>query len=286
MLKVSGIYKSYGKQQVLNDVSLEFENGIYGLLGANGAGKTTLLNIICGILKPEQGDILFDGTSIQKEIRNYYEVLGYMPQYATYYPNYTAKEFLKYMCVLKGIPKREQKEIIEGLLEKVNLKDTGKKTIGSFSGGMRQRLGIAQALLNNPKILILDEPTSGLDPKERIRFRNLISEIGASRIVIMATHIVQDIASIAKEVIILDKGNVVAQDTPLRLVESVEGKVFQISVPESKKEEVMKNGVRNLFFENDNCFMRIVSEEKMENAQPVDADLEDVFFYYTDREGS
>lgn len=223
MLEIRNITKRYGSHTVLDDINLTFEQGIYGLLGENGAGKTTLLSIVMGILQPDAGSILHHGRAVTDRDREYYGNIGFMPQYTTFYPEFTAEEFLKYMCVLKGIPGRHQKERIAGLLEKVNLMSDARKKLKAFSGGMRQRVGIAQALLNQPEILILDEPTAGLDPMERIRFRNLISDISEDRIVILATHIVQDIEYTADHVILLHEGKISVQGTPEELREKISG---------------------------------------------------------------
>lgn len=225
MLEIKHIYKSYGNKKVLNNITLSLDYGIYGLLGVNGAGKTTLINIITGLLEADKGEIWYQGESVKKNKKRFRNHLGFMPQYADYYSNFTAKEFLKYMCVIKGIPPKKHKIIISELLEKVNLTEETNKKIGTFSGGMRQRIGIAQAIINEPKLLILDEPTAGLDPIERIRFRELISNLAVERTIIMATHIVQDIEPIAYKVILLHGGNILACEKPEQLVTKEKGKV-------------------------------------------------------------
>lgn len=286
MLEIKNVTKYYGKKCVLNHVNMEFENGIYGLLGVNGAGKTTLINIIIGLLEMSEGQILYDGKNVRKYHKSYRNVLGYMPQYSTFYPNFTAEEFLSYMCVMKGIPKRKQKQRIDEMLEYVNLEKERKKKVGAFSGGMRQRLGIAQAILNDPKILILDEPTAGLDPAERIRFRNFISNLASDRIVILATHIVPDVEYIANHVMILHGGNILAWGTPKQLISKLEGKVGIYEVDKESKNQIMEDKVvSNVFCETDLYTMRIISDTVVSSdAKIVTPVLEDVFLYYTQKE--
>jgi len=206
-LIIDRLTKQYKNKIAVDRISLTFKQGVYGLLGANGAGKTTLMRMMCGLLKPTGGEVKFNGIDVNQE--EYREVLGYMPQDFGYYPEFTAMDFLCYMASLKGLPKSRAKEKSAELLELVSLNEMAKKKIKIFSGGMKQRLGIAQSLLNNPKILILDEPTAGLDPKERIKFRNLISQLGEDRIVLLSTHIASDIEKIAKVVLVMKDGQIV-----------------------------------------------------------------------------
>ena len=193
----------------VNHISIKLQAGVYGLLGENGAGKTTLMRMLCGILKPSSGTITFDGVDVSEE--EYRSILGYLPQDFGYYPEFTASDFLLYFAALKGIPKVQAKRRVNELLSLVSLEDVGKKRIKNFSGGMKQRLGIAQALLNNPKLIILDEPTAGLDPKERVKFRNLINKLGKDSIVLLSTHIVSDIEHIANQVLIMKEGKLIFQ---------------------------------------------------------------------------
>ncbi|MDD6038274.1 MAG: ABC transporter ATP-binding protein [bacterium] len=206
-LVLDRVSKQYQNKIAVDRISMTLQPGVIGLLGENGAGKTTLMRMVCGILMPSGGTITFDGRDVSEEM--YRDVLGYLPQDFGYYPNFTGRDFLMYMSALKGIEKSAAKRKCEELLQIVNLEEAANKKIKTYSGGMKQRLGIAQAVLNNPKILILDEPTAGLDPKERVRFRNLIAELGKDSIVILSTHIVSDVEQIADRILMMKSGQII-----------------------------------------------------------------------------
>lgn len=209
-LVIDRVSKQYKNNIAVDRISVKLQKGVYGLLGANGAGKTTLMRMICGILKPTSGTISFDGIDVSEE--TYRSILGYLPQDFGYYPEFTGTDFLLYMAALKGIGKPQAKRKVQELLQLVSLQDVAKKKIKTYSGGMKQRLGIAQALLNQPQLLVLDEPTAGLDPKERVRFRNLIADLGKESIVLLSTHIVSDIEQIADKVLMMKDGQLIYQD--------------------------------------------------------------------------
>lgn len=208
-LVIDRLSKQYKNKIAVDRISIKLQTGIYGLLGANGAGKTTLMRMSCGILRPTSGTISFDGIDVSEE--SYRSILGYLPQDFGYYPEFTGQDFLLYMAALKGIAKPQAKKKAVELLQLVSLQDVAKKKIKAYSGGMKQRLGIAQALLNQPKLLVLDEPTAGLDPKERVRFRNLIKDLGRDSIVLLSTHIVSDIEHIADDILIMKSGQIIYQ---------------------------------------------------------------------------
>lgn len=219
-LKVDRLTKQYQNKIAVDRISLQLEKGVYGLLGANGAGKTTLMRMLCGILKPTGGTISLDGMDVATE--EYRDKLGYLPQDFGYYPNFTGWDFLLYLASLKGLEKRQAIEKTRELLELVALSEVAKKKIKTYSGGMKQRLGIAQALLNEPQVLVLDEPTAGLDPKERVRFRNLIEKLGKDNIVILSTHIVSDVDKIADWILIMKDGQLIYNDKRESIAEDLE----------------------------------------------------------------
>ena len=281
-IELKSIYKKYGKQEVLKHVSMEFNEGIYGLLGKNGAGKTTLIGILLGIVKANSGEVWIDGKDVRLCKKEFLDKIGYLPQYPQFYKEMQVYEFMTYMASVKGLSQKHSKEKVDWLLREVNLWEAKKKKVGALSGGMRQRLGIAQAMLNEPELLILDEPTAGLDPQERIRFRNLISKFAKDRTVILVTHIVSDVEYIANEVIVMDDGDIVCQGNIEELEHSTEGKVWEIIRENScSTDDLDFRKVSNLKREGNATRIRIVSDQQpAEDASKVHAGLEDVFLYY------
>lgn len=280
-LALMDIGKSFKEKAAVQNINLNLQSGVYGLLGENGAGKTTLMRIICGILEPTEGRVLCDGMEVGEMGGEYRALLGYLPQDFGYYDDFTAYRFLHYMAALKAIPESYARERIDELLETVDLVSVKNKKLKTFSGGMLRRVGIAQALLNNPKILILDEPTSGLDPKERVRFRNIISSLGKNRIVILSTHIVSDVEYIADSIMIMKNGKMIRQGTESEMLEEVKGCVWKCLVTEKEADELNQRYiVSNLKNQGDKVELRIVAKEKpVEDAECVDAGLEDVYLY-------
>ncbi|MDK2562572.1 ABC transporter ATP-binding protein [Romboutsia sedimentorum] len=285
ILTIKGINKKFKDKIAVNDFNATLNTGIYGLLGLNGAGKTTLLRILADVSNESSGCILVDGKNKKDLGEKYRELIGYLPQDVGFYKNFSAEKFLYYVCALKGISKEEGKIKIDELLKFVNLEKDRKRKIGKFSGGMKQRLGIAQALLNDPKILILDEPTAGLDPNERIRFKNLIADISKDKIVILSTHIISDIEFIANEVLVMKDGVLVEQLTPNQMIETVRGKVCSININEEMLHNIQREfKVSNIARENGKLAVRIVGDERPNILGTVCRDeepnLEDVFLYY------
>lgn len=280
-IDITGLTKCYGKKKALDNVTFSLETGIYGLLGVNGAGKTTLINILVTALEPTAGHVFYNGTDIRRETDIWLSDLGYMPQNLQFYRNYSVEEFLRYIAVLKKL-KDGKKEKISELLEFVNLSEYKKQKIGALSGGMLRRVGIAQALLNDPKILILDEPTAGLDPKERIRFRNLISNIAENRIILLATHIVEDIEYIADGVIFLHDGKLVRQAHPDVLCAEIDGKVWSVTVNKQGLSMLMgTHRISSIQPDRDVYHVRIVDDEKPHpDAVNISGRLEDYFLYH------
>ena len=221
-LQIKNLTKEFKDMKAVNQVSFTMERGVYGLLGVNGAGKTTLMRMICTLLNPSGGTILWGGRDIFSLGEEYRRVIGYLPQDFGYYPNFTGRDFLMYMAVLKGMTKSRAQKRCAKLLDEVGLKEMGDKKIKTYSGGMKQRLGIAQALLSHPRILILDEPTAGLDPKERVRFRDMIAALGKESIVILSTHIVSDIEHIADRILLMKDGQIIFNGTQEEIGEDLE----------------------------------------------------------------
>ena len=230
------VSRQYGTKMACSNICLRLTPGVYGLLGANGAGKTTLMRMICGVLKPTSGTITFNQADVHSEA--YRDRLGYLPQDFGYYPEFTAQNFLLYLASLKGLSRTTAKKKTLELLSVVSLEKEAKRKIKTFSGGMKQRLGIAQAMLNNPSILVLDEPTAGLDPKERVRFRNLISRLGRERIVLLSTHIVSDVEYIADTIFLMKDGKLLHQGSPQKILQVLEGKVWECLLPPAYAEKL------------------------------------------------
>jgi len=279
-LVIDRLTKQYRNKIAVDRISLKLNEGVYGLLGANGSGKTTLMRMICGVLKPTSGEVKFNGIDVGEE--KYRDLLGYLPQDFGYYPEFSAYDFLLYMACLKGLTKHRAKEKANELLELVALSDVAKKKIKTFSGGMKQRLGIAQAILNNPKILVLDEPTSGLDPKERIRFRNLISQLGKDRIVLLSTHIVSDVEYIASKILMMKDGQIIHEGPLDEIIRTIEGKVYECTVDSKTAEQLIDDySIINMRTEADKTVLRLVAEKSpCETAVAVPAVLEDLYLYH------
>lgn len=285
-VKLEHLSKKYRGKYALRDFSATLDNGVYGLLGTNGAGKTTLINLFMGIIKKDSGTITIDGKDISRMGADFLSNIGYLPQYPQFYRDFTVLEFMRYMCVLKDIPKAQGDQRIWELLETVNLTEAADKKVGALSGGMRQRLGIAQAMLNDPGILILDEPTAGLDPRERIRFRNLLSKFSENRIIILATHIVPDIEFIANKILLLHEGTLLKYDTPAALCAELDRKVWALELQESDvPTELVHHTISNMAREGDGIRLRIIAEEQPHPlAVSVSANLEEVFLYHCGEE--
>ena len=282
-ITISHLTKRFGDKTALDDVSLVLDSGVHALLGPNGAGKSTLINILTDSIVRDQGEVLCNDHEITKLGAKYRELLGYMPQQQRLYENYTAEEFLKYMAAVKGIaPATAGKQIAE-LLQVVNLWEVRRKKVGGFSGGMKQRVLLAQALLGNPRLLILDEPTAGLDPSERINIRNYIAAVAQKMIVLFATHVVSDIECIAKDVILIRDGRICQKGTPVELIESIQGKVGELPCDLDCLEKLQERYCTgNVYQRREGLRVRIVGDELPEGCLPVrdSIDLEDVYMYY------
>ena len=282
-LKIQNLQKEYGTVKALKGVDLTLSEGIYGFLGPNGAGKSTLMHILTGNLNATAGTVTYDGRPISEMGIEYRRKLGYMPQQQALYPTFTVKRFLSYMAALRGMTKAEAKARIPIVLEQVELTEFADRKIAALSGGMKQRLLIAQAILGDPEILILDEPTAGLDPKQRIVIRNLIASIALHKIVIIATHVVSDVEYIAKEVVLMDRGHVIRACPRTDLVAELQGKVLEIRIAEEELPAVTERfKVGNIAKEADGLYVRILSENPPEGmkAVPMRPTLEDVYLWH------
>ncbi len=282
-LSLQGVSKLYsGKVWGLKDFSLEVGPGILGLLGPNGAGKSTLMRILATITKPTSGTVMWNGVDILRAPNRLRAVLGYLPQDFGVYPNLNAVEFLEYLAAAKGLNRKTARQRIQELLEVVNLVEARKRPLGGFSGGMRQRVGIAQALLNDPELLIVDEPTAGLDPEERLRFRNLLSELSGARIVILSTHIVSDVEACATSIALIARGHLITSAAPEELLQSVEGKVWEMVIPSAELPALRQQYLTSsTMHRSDGVHLRIVAEEKPgTSAVPQPPTLEDAYLYW------
>lgn len=281
-LFINNVSKQFKDKNAVNDVSLHITSGVWGLLGANGAGKTTLMRMIAGIMEPSDGKIEYDGIPITTLKGKYRDIFGYLPQEFGFYPEFTVKDYLEYVATLKGLTKKDTKKKINELLENLSLEDVRNKKINKLSGGMKRRVGIAQALLNDPEVLILDEPTSGLDPGERVRFRKMISEFAKDRIVLISTHIVSDIEYIATKNAIMKNGQIIATGTTDELVQEMNGKVWECQVSTEQLPEYEKKlQIVNLRNEDDGkVTVRYLSEKPFSSESfKVKPRLEDLYLW-------
>ena len=286
-LQMVNVTRKFGDFCAVDDLNLTITNGVYGLLGVNGAGKTTLMRMICTLLPPTSGKILCDGKDIFKMDGEYRNLLGYLPQEFGFYPDFTVKDYLMYIASLKGIRSMIAGKRVKELLEQVGLAKSVNKKMKKLSGGMKRRAGIAQAMLNNPKILILDEPTAGLDPTERVRFRNLISELSEERIVILSTHIVSDVEYIANEIWLMKEGQIVQQGDLDHMLASMQENVYACEVLQVEATKMMKQfKVSNMKAERGMVELRIIAyQPPIHGASVVEPTLEDVFLYYFGEKG-
>jgi ABC-2 type transport system ATP-binding protein len=280
-LVIENVSKRYGSATwALRNFSLELRPGVLGLLGPNGAGKTTLMSILATITRATQGRVVWNGTDLAREPDALRAVLGYLPQDFGVYPNLNAVEFLEYLAAVKGLDAGTSRRRIDELLNLVNLTDVRKRPLGGYSGGMKQRIGIAQALLNDPQLLIVDEPTAGLDPEERVRFRNLLSELSGERIIILSTHIVSDVEATATDIALISQGTLVAHASPEDLLQRVEGRVWEWVLPSAdliaaRQRYLISNTSRR----SDGVHARVLAEVPPSGAQPVTPNLEDAYLH-------
>jgi ABC-2 type transport system ATP-binding protein len=278
MLQLDSVSKKFrGGNYGVRDLSLSIGGGVLGLLGPNGAGKTTLMQMIATITRPTAGTIRFQDIDAVRDPDAIRRKLGYLPQDFGVYDNLTAIEFLSYFAALKGVHSRAR---INQMLEMVNLHNVAKRAVGGFSGGMKQRLGIAQALINDPDLVIVDEPTAGLDPEERVRFRNVLADVGLGKLVILSTHIVSDVESVATHIAIMNAGSIIACATPEELMRGAEGSVWELVVPSERFDELRRTArVSSAVRKSDGVHVRIVSGNEPRGASAAEPTLEDAFLY-------
>jgi len=281
-LDIIDLTKKFGDFTAVNHLNITMTNGVYGLLGVNGAGKTTLMRMLCTLLRPSGGTIICNGTDILSMGEEYRKILGYLPQDFGFYPEFTVQDYLLYIAALKGLRPMAAKKRVKDLISGVGLSNAANKKMRKLSGGMKRRAGIAQAMLNNPAILVLDEPTAGLDPNERIRFRNLISELAEDRLVLLSTHIVSDVEYIANEILLMRDGELVQRGTAEQLAASMTESVWKCFAEKKDVSYFMKHyKVSNMKSESGGVELRIISREKpVKEAVLEEANLEDVFLYY------
>jgi len=280
-LSIENVSKRYGRGNwALSNFTLQLNPGVLGLLGPNGAGKTTLMSILATITRATTGGVLWNGVDVATNPDALRSTLGYLPQDFGVYPNLNAVEFLEYLAAVKGLDSAAAKRRIDELLNLVNLTDVRQRALGGFSGGMRQRVGIAQALLNDPQLLIVDEPTAGLDPEERVRFRNLLSELSGERIVILSTHIVSDVEATATDIALISQGSLVAHASPENLLRQVEGRVWEWILPSADLNAArQKHLISNTARRGDGVHARVLGDAPPSGAEPVSPNLEDAYLY-------
>lgn len=286
-LSVRNVHKTYSNDlYVLRGINLELQNGVVGLLGSNGAGKTTLLKILSTNLAPSEGEVFLDGVNILKNKASARLIIGYLPQFFGVYNNLNSIEFLRYIGCLKGMDIRKAHKKIDELLEIVNLYEVRSRPLSTFSGGMKQRLGIAQALINDPKFIILDEPSVGLDPEERINFRNLLAKLSTNKLIIISTHIVSDVEAIATRIVIMNKGNIIKNSLPEQLLKEMDDLVWEVTVSSDLYESFRQQYiVSNVLLHNSGLKLKVISSSPPnETAIKTSANLEDAYLYYSNDE--
>lgn len=280
-LALDGLVKNYDTVKALKGVSFTLTPGVNGLLGPNGAGKSTMMNILSGNLSQTAGRITFNGEDIRNMGKAFRKRLGYMPQQQALYPGFTAAQFLGYMATLRGMRKTEATDAVRRVLRQVELEDVALRRIKTFSGGMKQRLLIAQAILADPDVLVLDEPTAGLDPKQRIAIRNLIASLAERKIVIVSTHVVSDIAGIAKEILLLKQGELISRQSPAELIRQIDGIVWEVSVSKDDLPNWQSRyRISNMAYDGSDFCLRLLSDEAVPGGHPVKPNLEDVYLSY------